>query len=108
MLKKLFHKFQGDRKYFAVVFFLFVLILFSAFRTPSTIENIRSNWDEILAGQIEDIEFYVHNQFDKKMLSLANTTNLIKSDLRNVFVTGDEAYREIIKTLNKKNLRITQ
>lgn len=102
MLKKLFHKFQGDRKYFAVVFFLFVLILFSAFRTPSTIENIRSNWDEILAGQIEDIEFYVHNQFDKKMLSLANTTNLIKSDLRNVFVTGDEAYREIIKTLNKK------
>jgi two-component system, NtrC family, nitrogen regulation sensor histidine kinase NtrY len=102
MLKKLFHKIQGDRKYFAIVFFIFVLILISAFRTPRVIENVKNNWNEELAKKIENIELFVHKQFDGKMISLLHTTNLIKSDLRNIFTTGDEAYREIIRVLNRK------
>lgn len=102
MTKKLFHKMQGDRKYFTIVFFLFTLILISAFSTPHIIENVRLNWNDELASQIEKIELSVHNQFDEKMLSLIDATSKIKSDLRNVFSNGDEAYREIIKVLNRK------
>lgn len=102
MLKKLFHKIQGDRKYFAIVFFIFVLILISAFHTSRIVESVKNNWNEELANKIEKIELSVHEQFEEKMLSLLNTTDQIKSDLRNIFTTGDEAYREIIRILNRK------
>lgn len=102
MLKKLSHKFQGDRKYFAIVFFIFVLILISAILTPQLIDNTRNNWPTELTKKIGRIEESVHYQFEFKMLSMLETTDNIKSDLRNTFIAGDETYREIIKILNRK------
>ncbi|HSL88504.1 MAG TPA: hypothetical protein VK870_04320, partial [Ignavibacteriaceae bacterium] len=102
MLKKTIHKFQGDRKYFTIVFFIFIFILISAVYTPRIIESNKENWNDELTNQINSVEQSVSHRFETKMYSQLQLTNQLKSNLRNIFVLGDEAYREIIRVLNQR------
>ncbi len=102
MKKNILHKIQGDRKYFAIVFFILILVLISAILTPRFIEDKKNNWSDELTIQIEQIEQSVNRHFEIAMLSTLEMTIQLKTNLRNVFISGDEAYREIIKTLNQK------
>ncbi|MFO7525613.1 MAG: ATP-binding protein [Ignavibacteriaceae bacterium] len=104
MKKKILNIFQGDRKYFTIVFFIFALLFASAVLTPSVIENKRADWNKELFSKINDIEISVNNQFSKKTTSLLNLSGNLKNDLKNIFTSGDEAYREIIKILNRKSI----
>lgn len=104
MKKKILNILQGDRKYFTIVFFIFVLLFVSAILTPSIIDNKRADWNKELFSKINDIEFSVNNQFSQKTNSLLNLSGSLKYDLKNIFTTGDEAYREIIKILNRKSI----
>ena len=102
MLKKTIHKFQGDKKYFTIVFFILILILISAVYTPRIIESNKENWNDELTNQINSVEQSVSHRFETKMYSQLQLINKLKSNLRNIFVLGDEAYREIIRVLNQK------
>lgn len=102
MKKKFIKKIQGDRKYFAIVFFILILLLISAIITPHYIHKKKNNWSPELTKQIEKIEQSANSKFELKMLSLIEITNQLKSSLRNVFVSANEPYREIIKTLNQR------
>ncbi len=102
MQKNILHKIQGDRKYFAIVFFILILVLISAILTPRFIEDKKNNWSDELTIQIEQIEQSVNRDFEAAMVSTFEMTKQLKTNLRNVFISGDEAYREIIKTLNQK------
>lgn len=105
MLKKIIHKFQGDRKYFTIVFFILILILISAVYTPRIIDNKKQYWNEEVIDQIDIIERSVNRRFEAKMQSQLQLTDKLKDNLKNVFVRGDEAYREIIKILNQDKFK---
>lgn len=102
MKKNFLKKIQGDRKYFAIVFFILILLLISALITPDYIDKKKNNWAVELTKQIEEIELSANAKFELKMLSLIETTGRLKKCLRDVFVSADEPYREIIKVLNQR------
>ena len=54
---------EGDRKYFAIVFFILLLILISGILTPIYIRYSENDWPGKLTEQIEDIETAVNSIF---------------------------------------------
>lgn len=101
MAKKILNIIQGDRKYLSIVFFILILIVASAIITPYLIDDAKNNWADKLNSEINSIEISIDEQFADKMLSLIEKTESLQSKLKNIFKTGDEAYREIIKVLNR-------
>ena len=66
MLRKLFHKLQGDRKYFAIVFFIILLIFTIGVITPRVIEFTQENWGSEISKRIVNIQSDVNKLFKKK------------------------------------------
>ncbi len=66
MLAKFTKFFIGDRKYFAIVFFILFLILIIGILTPLYIDNKNQNWEEQLIEKNHEIEYSVYDLFKEK------------------------------------------
>ncbi len=100
MLPKFFNKFKGDRKYFAIVFFIIILILITGIITPIINEKLIGNWDEELTAKISNIQNSVTSLLDDKINNLLYASGNIKAELSEVLKPGNRSYGALIKLVN--------
>jgi hypothetical protein len=73
--------FKGDRKFFAIVFFILVLVFIIAVITPTIIDYKEENWREELASKVWEIETTVTDLYKDKEEKLLTTKDKLKEDL---------------------------
>lgn len=103
MSKKLFAYFKGDRKYFAIVFFILVLIFIAGIITPIIIENKKTKWENELADKILEIEEGVKALLNTKEIQLIEKKNSIKDDLHKTLTTTHYEYGDLITLVNDES-----
>jgi two-component system nitrogen regulation sensor histidine kinase NtrY len=103
MIKKIFAYFKGDRKYFAIVFFILALIIAVGLITPVLVENKKTNWDAELSNKIIEIEEGVKGLLAKKESLLISAKDRIKNELHQTLITADYEYGKLISLVNSKN-----
>ena len=81
MLTKLTKFFKGDRKYFAIVFFILILVLIIGILTPLFIDSRNQNWEEQLIEKNHEIENSVYDLFNEKESKLLDAKTSLKSGL---------------------------
>ena len=93
----------GDRKYFAIVFFILILIFLSGIFTPFLINSKRQNWDIELKSSLASMETYVNNKFNKKETELLSTLQWLKRNLAITLKSNTYEYRELIQLVNTED-----
>ncbi|HEY7751921.1 MAG TPA: hypothetical protein VH917_06480, partial [Ignavibacteriaceae bacterium] len=99
MLKKVRDKFKGDRKYFAIVFFIFILFLTVGLITPSLENKKIVSWQAEVKQEIQKIENGSLQVFREKEKSLLIAKDNVKSGLTKTFGRSDYTYRELINLI---------
>ncbi|GAB4299813.1 MAG: hypothetical protein Kow0098_26610 [Ignavibacteriaceae bacterium] len=102
MFKKIYQRFKGDRKYFTIVFFIFLLILLTGIITPVLIDNLRSDWNRKLSELITSFEKQILKIYKEKEADLLRTKKSVKSELQSALSPGNSSYRNLIEAVNKK------
>lgn len=102
MKKKILSYFKGDRKYFPIVFFIFILIVVAGVITPVVIESKKSNWDKQLSEKINEVEGGIKNLFYEKESELVKTKNQIKNDLQQALFAEEYEYGKLISLINSE------
>lgn len=100
MLKKIPNRFKGDRKYFAIVFFILSLILVSGIAAPILIKNTEQNWNTELSSEIKKIEDDIFHSYKLKEKFLLETKNRLSDKLHKLLKPGNLSYGSLIKTVN--------
>ena len=54
---------KDDRKYFSIVFFIFILLVLTGILSPILINNQRENWPNTLSENIVQIEHKITSDF---------------------------------------------
>ncbi|MCL6493802.1 MAG: hypothetical protein K6T54_03370, partial [Ignavibacterium sp.] len=103
MINWLRKKFKGDRKYFSIVFFIFLIIPVSGIITNHFIESTKDNWFDILTKKINYLQSSITSDFDKEQKELINIVSEIKSKLLKNLSNSEESYKVFIEILNNKN-----
>lgn len=101
MVKSFLDRFKDDRKYFTIVFFIFVLMVLSGILAPVIINYQKENWSNTLSKEISDIEQSVHSDFKKVENTLLDVSKSVKNDLRKVLSGGNISYGEFVKKINQ-------
>ncbi len=101
MSYKLSKKLRGDRKFFAIVFFILLIIFLSGILTPLRVHYQESNWNRELSKKIEAIRGEVLTLFSKKEDKLLETSQSLKKDLSHILVPRNISYGSLIKALNE-------
>lgn len=101
MSLKLSQKLKGDRKFFAIVFFILIIIFLSGILTPFRVHYQQSNWNRELTKKIKDIRGEVTALFNHKENKLLETSRSIKKDLAHILVPRNISYGSLIKALNQ-------
>ena len=94
--------FKGDRKFFAIVFFILVLVFIIAVITPTIIDYKEENWREELASKVWEIETTVTDLYKDKEEKLLTTKDKLKEDLLVTLSPPNTSYRELIKLVNEE------
>ena len=102
MLAKFTKFFKGDRKYFAIVFFILILILIIGILTPVYIDNRNQNWEEQLIEKNHEIENSVYDLFKEKESKLLDVKTRLKSGLARTLSAKKYAYGELISLVNSE------
>ncbi|MCW8809549.1 MAG: ATP-binding protein [Ignavibacteriaceae bacterium] len=102
MKNKISEYLKGDRKYFAIVFFILLLIFFVGLISPVLIEKERSDWDKELSDKILEIENGVKAVLSGKENRLVETKNRIKNELHKTLITTDYEYGDLISLANSE------
>jgi len=102
MLPGIVKKFKGDRKYFAIVFFILILVFACGIVTPIIVKNVETNWDKVLSGKIVDIQNSVTAMFRFQEDKLLGTSKNIKLELRRTLDPNNSSYADLLKLVNKK------
>ncbi len=100
MLKKIFQIFEGDRKYFAIVFFILLLILVSGILTPVYIRYTENDWPEKLTEKIQDIESSVNTILKEKESNLLTISSGLRKKLKTTLSPGNSSYGALINLVN--------
>lgn len=100
MTSKNFNKLRGDKKYFAIVFFILILIFISGIITPFILDSNKTNWDKIVIEKIAEIEISTKTKFSTEQDKLNSTVALLKQNLRNILNTK-KTYRSIVELVNQ-------
>ncbi len=100
MITKFLKRFKDDRKYFAIVFFILILIFASGILTPFILENIRDNWNEKLPDKILNIETSVNSIFNERECRLLATSNGLSNKIRKALNESKTTYGSLIKLIN--------
>ncbi len=102
MLTGYIHKFKGDRKYFAIVFFILILIFLSGILTPVIVEKIENNWPVILSDKITGIQTSVSDLFKEKENNLLNSSAELKAHLHKILNPRNSTYGALIRLINSE------
>jgi len=86
MFTKITKLFKGDRKYFAIVFFILILVLIIGILTPVFIDNRNQNWEEQLIEKNYEIEISVYDLYKEKESKLLDVKTRLKSSLTNTLL----------------------
>ena len=105
MFKKISGYFRGDRKYFAIVFFILVMIFVVGLVTPFLIENKKENWNEELSNKIIGIEEGIKAILYEKESQLIATKDQIKIELRNSLNVTDYEYGKLNSLVNRDDYK---
>ncbi|MHB1686594.1 MAG: sensor histidine kinase [Ignavibacteriaceae bacterium] len=105
MFSKFINKFKGDRKYFAIVFFILILIFASGIITPVLVKSLEDNWSQTLSGKILQIENSVTSLYKKQEKNLLEVDGKIKTELRSTLNPGNSSYASLLKLVNKKKYK---
>ncbi len=100
MPKKILQTFEGDRKYFAIVFFILLLILISGILTPVYIRYTENEWPGKLTEKIQDIESSVNSILKQKEASLLSTSSVLHKKLKTTLSPGNSSYGALINLVN--------
>ncbi len=100
MPKKIFQIFEGDRKYFAIVFFILLLILVSGILTPIYIRYTENDWPAKLTEKIQEIESSVNSILKQKENSLLSTSEGLHKKLKTTLSPGNSSYGALINLVN--------
>ena len=103
MINWLRKKFKGDRKYFSIVFFIFLIISVSGIITNHIIESTKENWFDILTKKIDNLQTSITSDFYKEQKELISKVSEIKSKLITNLSNSEESYKAFIEILNDKN-----
>lgn len=102
MINWLRKKFEGDRKYFSIVFFIFLMIPVSGIITNNLIEKTKSKWFEILTKKIDFLQSEITNDFNTEQNKLIEIVKELKSKLIGNLPNSEESYKTFIEILNDK------
>ncbi len=100
MPNKIFQMFEGDRKYFAIVFFILLLILVSGILTPIYIRYTENDWPEKLTEKIQEIESSVNLILKQKETGLLSTSSGLRKKLKTTLSPGNSSYGALINLVN--------
>lgn len=103
MINWLRKKFKGDRKYFSIVFFIFLVLPVSGIITNHFIESTKENWFDILTRKINTLQSSITDDFAKEQEELINKVAEIKIKLVKNLPSSEESYKTFIEILNDKN-----
>ena len=103
MSKKILSYFKGDRKYFAIVFFILALIFAVGLITPILVDKKKTNWETEVSDKISDIENGIRNLLAEKESRLIAVKDQIKNELHLKVVTANYEYGNLISLVNKKS-----
>jgi two-component system, NtrC family, nitrogen regulation sensor histidine kinase NtrY len=105
MVRTFFDRFKDDRKYFAIVFFIFILFVLSGLISPILINQEKENWLNKLSEKIIRIEKNAIKDFQKSENELLNISLLVKNDLSEILIKNNVSYGELVKVINEEKLR---
>lgn len=100
MTPNIFNKLKGDRKFFAIVFFILLLIFISGVLTPVIVDSKKVNWDKIVVEKIADIEISAKTNFTDEQAKLNSTNSKLKENLRRI-LRNNQTYRSIVELVNQ-------
>ncbi len=92
--------FEGDRKYFTIVFFILLLILISGIVTPVYIRYIENDWPQELTEKIKDIETAVNSILKEKEDNLLSVSSGLRKELKTTLSPGNSSYGALINLVN--------
>lgn len=102
MINWLRKKFKGDRKFFSIVFFIFLLLPVSGIITNRIIEKFKLDWFDILNKKIDQLQFSIQQDFSLEQNNLINTVKTIKLELSTNVPLSEEIYKTFVEILNDK------
>ena len=100
MPAKISKMFEGDRKYFAIVFFVLLLILISGILTPVYIRYTENDWPQKLTEKIGDIESDVNSILKQKEDNLLGISAGLRQKLRTTLNPGNSSYGALVRLVN--------
>ena len=100
MLKRILNRFKGDRKYFAIVFFILSLILVSGIIAPILINNTERDWNNLVSDEIKKIEDDIFLSYKVKEKLLLDTKTKLSDRLHRILKPGNQSYGSLIRTVN--------
>ena len=105
MVKKHSKRFEGDRKYFAIVFFIFFIILLTGIITPYLSDFKRSSWKDELTEKISQIQSTVTQLFNERQSELITVSSALKKQLHINLSTKSKTYGDLIELINKETYK---
>ncbi len=103
MFGKFFNKIKGDRKYFAIVFFILILIFLIGLVSPFYVQNLESNWNKVLSGKILSIQTSISSSLNEKENILDEKNIDLKYRLRKVLNPRNNSYGALIRAVNNSD-----
>ena len=102
MLRKIFHLFTGEKKYFSLVILIILLIFLSAVISPVLIDRIKKNWNSDLPSLVIKIENSSLDLFKSKESDLFTKSTHLKNYIRENLEPQNFSYRSLVKLVNDK------
>lgn len=90
------YRFKGDRKYFTIVFFIFIIILFNGFLTPYLVRLQEEKWNDELKEQITEIEKESHSFVKSKEKILIDILKELKKDFYRINISQNKIDSSIL------------
>ncbi len=103
MITEFLKKIKGDRKYFAIVFFILSLIFLSGILSPILVSHVKDNWDKELTIKINNIQSSVNSIFNGREDNLLLCVKDLKVKLRKVLNPRNASYGALIKLVNDED-----
>jgi nitrogen fixation/metabolism regulation signal transduction histidine kinase len=103
MNKKILSYFKGDRKYFAIVFFVLVLIFAAGLIAPILVDRKNADWNTELSDKIYKVEEGIKVLLTEKEANLISTKEQIKNELHQILVTEEYEYGKLISLVNRES-----
>lgn len=102
MVTNFFDRLKDDRKYFTIVFFIFIILVLTGVLSPILINNKRENWPNTLSENIVQIEQKIRNEFESTETELLEVNKSVKNGLHRLLSADNVSYGEIVKIINRQ------